>query len=225
MSKKEIIIISLGGSLVVPGEVDVEFLKKFKSLIDKHKNKKFFIIVGGGKTARIYQKALKEIGASASDMDWIGIRTTWLNAEVIKNLFKKDVYSEIVMDPNKSVKTNKRIIVGAGWKPGCSTDKDAVLIAKTNKIKIIINLSNTDYVYDKDPGKFSDARKIEKISWQDFQKIVGTKWIPGLSMPFDPIASKLASKLKMKVVMINGKNLDNLNKFLNGEPFIGTKIE
>ena len=224
--KKEAIIISLGGSLVVPGEIDLIFLNKFKAVLQNLVNKnKFFVLVGGGKTARNYQKAILEFGAKDTDRDWIGINATKLNAEIIRQMFIKNSYPKIITNPNIKVKTNKDIIVGAGWKPGWSTDYDAVLIAKTHNIKTIINLSNIDYVYDKNPKEFSDAKLFENIDWKSFQKIVGEKWSPGLSMPFDPRASKLAAKLKMKVIVINGNKLDQLENYLNNKPFIGTTIQ
>ena len=233
---KETIIISLGGSLVAPNEIDIEFLKNFRHSLSRYtgsrqagqkysKDYRFFIFVGGGKVARNYQKALLEFGAKETDRDWIGINITRLNAEIIKQVFSEKAYPKIITDPNKKIKTNKDIIVGAGWKPGWSTDYDAVLIAKNHNIKTIINLTNVDYVYDKNPKEFQGAKPIKEISWQDFRKIVGDKWSPGLSMPFDPRASKIAEKLKLKVVMINGKNLEQLEDFLNNKPFIGTTIQ
>ena len=222
---KETIIISLGGSLVAPNEIDLGFLKNFKHTLQKYLGaRRFFIIVGGGKIARIYQKALLEFGAKSNDRDWIGINVTRLNAEIIKQMFDGDSYPKIVTDPNIKVKTNKDVIVGAGWKPGWSTDYDAVLIAKNHGIKTIINLTNIDYVYDKDPGQFPDAKPLKEIDWKSFERIVGDEWSPGKSAPFDPIASKLASKLKLKVIMVNGKNLDRLEDFLNNKSFIGTTI-
>lgn len=226
MDKKEAIIISLGGSLVVPDDIDLGFLKNFKHSLSKYLGQnRFFIIVGGGKIARKYQKALLEFGAKNNDRDWIGINITRLNAEIIKQMFAGNSYPQIITDPNKKVKTNKNIIVGAGWKPGWSTDYDAVLIAKNHNIKTIVNLTNVDYVYDKDPGKFPDAKPLKEIDWKSFERIVGDKWNPGLSMPFDPRASKLAAKLKIKVIMINGKNLERLEDFLSNKPFIGTIIK
>jgi len=223
---KETIIISLGGSLVVPNEIDVGFLKSFKYSLQKYLGKKrFFIIVGGGKVTRVYQKALLEFGAKSSDRDWMGINITRLNAEIIKQMFAGNCYSETIINPNEKVKTNKDVIVGAGWKPGWSTDYDAVLIAKNNNVKTIINLTNVDYVYDKNPNEFADAKPIENIDWKSFERIVGDEWKPGLSMPFDPKASKLAARLKLRVAMINGKKLERLEDFLNNKPFIGTIIQ
>lgn len=223
---KETIIISLGGSLVAPSEIDIGFLKNFKHSLQKYLNKnKFFILVGGGKVCRVYQKALLEFGAKNNDRDWMGINISRLNAEVVKQLFDAESYPKIITDPLKKLKITKNIIIGAGYKPGWSTDYVSVLIAKTYGIKTIINLTNVDYVYDKNPSQFPDAKPLKEIDWKSFERIVGNKWTPGLSMPFDPRASKLASRLKLKVIMINGKNLERLEDFLNQKPFVGTIIQ
>jgi uridylate kinase len=239
-TKKETIIISLGGSLVAPGEIDINFLKDFKRALKRHLGtKRFFILVGGGKICRVYQKALLEFGAKETDRDWIGINISKLNAEVVKQLFSDYSYQKIIADPNKKVKTAKDIVVGAGWKPGWSTDYDAVLMAKSHNIKTIINLTNIDYVYDlpalptgqaggrqaKTPPDFTNAKPFKNVDWKTFRRLIGDKWTPGLSMPFDPRASKLAERLKLKVIMLNGKHLERLEDFLNSKPFIGTTIE
>lgn len=211
---------------MAPGAIDVGFLKSFKHSLQKYlKKNRFFILVGGGKICRHYQKALLEFGAKNVERDWMGIHVSMLNAEVVKQLFDKHSYDKIITNPNLKVKTNKDIVVGAGWKPGWSTDYDAVLIAKNHNVKTIINLTNVDYVYDKNPKEFTDAKPFEKIDWKSFGHIVGDKWSPGLSAPFDPRASKLAEKFKLKVVMINGKNLDRLENFLDNKSFIGTTIQ
>lgn len=244
MSKKETIIISLGGSLVAPAStspcgpggsdgIDIGFLKSFKHSLKKYLDShRFFILVGGGKITRNYQKALLEFGAKETDRDWMGINITRLNAEVVRHVFGQYSYPKIITDPNKKIKTTKDIVVGAGWKPGWSTDYDAVLIAKSHNIKTIINLTNIDYVYDlpagrqvKTPPDFTNAKPLKQVDWKSFQNIVGDKWSPGLNMPFDPRATKLAGRLKLKVVMLNGKNLERLEDFLNNKPFIGTVIQ
>jgi len=226
MAKKEAIVISLGGSLVAPAEIDTDFLNDFKQTIQKYLGKyKFFILVGGGKIARIYQKAFLEFGGKPADRDWLGISVTKLNAEVVRQVFSRQSHSKIITNPNLKVRTTKDIIIGAGWKPGWSTDYDAVLIAKNHKIKTIINLTNIDYVYDKNPNEFSDAKPLKEINWKDFERIIGSKWVPGLSTPFDPRAAKLAERLKIKVVIINGKYMKRFEDFLNSKSFIGTVIQ
>lgn len=230
---KENIIISLGGSLVVPQEIDTSFLKVFRNVIKKYLNdKRFFIFVGGGKVCRNYQKALLEFGADNKERDLIGIDVSRLNARVVKQAFGELSYSEIITNPTKNINTKKDIVVAGGWKPGWSTDYCAVTLAKNMGVKTIINLTNIDYVYDLPAGRqaripqdFRNAKPFKEISWRDFRKIVGNKWSPGLSMPFDPRASKEAEILKIKVLVINGKHPERLEQFLSNKPFIGTTIQ
>src|SRR3989344_2986200 len=172
------VVMSLGGSVIVPDKIDVNFLRDFKKIIEKYVGKgyKFAIYCGGGKLAREYQKAASEASKFENeDLDWIGIHATIMNAEFVKALFGNDAENEIVRNPTKKIKFDKKIIIAAGWKPGWSTDYDAVLLAKNLGSDIVINMSNVDFLYDKDPKKYKDAKKIEKISWREYRKISGDK--------------------------------------------------
>ncbi|MEI8269951.1 MAG: UMP kinase [bacterium] len=224
---EETIIISLGGSLIIPDQIDTQFLKDFKELILEQVSlgKKFVIVTGGGKICRRYQDVAKEItDPSKDDLDWIGIASLRLNAELIRVVFGENAYSKVVFNLSDKLSFERPIIVGAAYEPGQSTDWDAVLAAKNVGAKKVINLSNTDYVYDSDPKKNPEAKKIEKISWVDYRKLIPEEWNPGLNSPFDPIASKMAEENGIEVYIMNGKPIDNLKKCLNGEEFLGTKI-
>lgn len=222
-------IISVGGSIIIPKTgFDIPFLKKFRKMIldEVKKGHRFILVIGGGATCREYQQAAsKTIRMSKEELDWIGIHTTVFNANFVRMLFKEYAYKDVIQDPREKVKTNKPIIIAAGWRPGCSTDKDAVLLAKTYAASDVINLSNIEFVYDKDPNKFSDAKKIEQISWPAFRRdIVGNDWDPGKNAPFDPIASKEAEKMGLRVSILDGKNLREVRKVINDQYFQGTII-
>ncbi len=225
----ETIIISLGGSLIVPDDIDVDFLKNFKILILFHvaRGKKFVVITGGGKIFRRYRDAAKEISELSNyDLDWLGVYSTRFNAEFLRLILgEKYAEKEIIINPTLPINFKKPIIIGAGWESGKSTDFDTVLIAKNLGAKKIINLSNTDYVYDSDPKINPKTKKIEKISWPNYRKLIPKEWNPGLNSPFDPIASKMAEEIGIEVVIMNGKPIDNLAKYLNGEEFLGTVIK
>ena len=227
---KKTIIISLGGSLIVPEEIDWQFVKKFKKIIEKNiaKGFRFIIITGGGRTARKYIEAGSKIeGIDAEDKDWLGIHATRLNAHFMRTVFKKFAHPTINKNPydlESFLKAKESILIASGYRPGNSTDYIAVLLAKQFGASRIANLSNIDYVCDRDPKKFKDAKKIKEIAWPEFQKIVGDTWDPGSNVPFDPVASKMAAKEGIEVAILNGKKISNLEKYLIGEKFAGTTI-
>ena len=224
---EEIIIISLGGSLIVPEELDTDFLKSFKELILEQVKlgKKFVIITGGGKINKKYNEAAKKLASpSGEDLDWIAIAALKLNAELLRVIFAEHANQKVVNNLSEKFSFEKDIVVGAAYEPGKSSDWDAVNVPKTVGTKRMINLSNTDYVYDSDPKVNPDARKIEKISWSEYRKIIPSEWTARLNTPFDPVASELAEKEGIEVVITNGKPIDNLAKCLNGEKFSGTVI-
>ncbi len=229
MAKRQTKILSIGGSIVIPSTgFDIEFLKKFKQLIvsEVKKGTSFILVIGGGATARTYQTGLKNvIKADAKTLDLIGIETTRLNANFVRLFFGEYAHKEVVADPTKPVNTKKPIIVACGWKPGCSTDADAVLLARAYGAKELVNVSNIEYVYTKDPNKFPDAEKVEVIDWETYRKeIVGNAWEPGKNSPFDPVASRDAEKYGMTVSIVRGSDLNEVKKAIQGKKFKGTVI-
>ncbi len=230
MANSKIILIALGGSIICPrpGKINTIFLKKFKKLILKfiRKNFRFIIVAGGGKICRLYQKAAtKIVKLPYEDLDWLGIHATRLNAHLLRTIFRRVAYPIVLHEPKKPVKNTWKLLIAAGWKPGWSTDYIAVLLAKRFKVKKIIDAGNIPFVYSKDFLKYKNVCPIKKISWKSYQKLVGSKWIPGLPAPIDPIAAKLAQKLKIPALIIKGTELKNLEKINLGQKFKGTIIE
>lgn len=224
---RERIVVSVGGSLIVPEQVDIDFLKKFKTLILQKLEEgfAFAIIAGGGKTARRYQEAANQVTTlSRHDLDWVGIHATRLNAQLLRNIFVGYAHPQVIKNPTIDIDAEEPIIIAAGWEPGCSTDYDAVLMAKNLGSRKLVNLSNIDYVYTADPKKDTNAQKIEKSSWADFRKLLPTEWDPGLSSPFDPIAAKEAETLGLEVAIINGNKLEEFSNYIDNKPFIGSVI-
>ncbi|MEK7169784.1 MAG: UMP kinase [Patescibacteria group bacterium] len=222
-------IISLGGSIVVPDGIDTAFVSAFRALIQERMTlgESFIVIVGGGKVCRRYQAAATELGVTGKEeLDWVGIFATRLNAELIRVAFGDIAHPLLVLDPEVLPSVTSPLAIGAGWKPGHSTDFDAILMAESSGAKRLINLSNIDYVYDKDPKKFSDARKIERATWKEFRALLPepSAWVPGLNAPFDPVAAKRASELSLEIAIMNGNNLEHLKNYLEGKPFTGTVI-
>lgn len=221
-------IVSLGGSLIVPDQIDVVFLQKFKSLIERHvaKGKRFIIITGGGKVCRRYQSALTDLreDATIDDVDWVGIYATHMNGQLMRSVFKDLVHAELLTDPSQIDFKDAPVVIGAGWKPGWSTDYVMIDVAHRTDSTHVINLSNVEYVYDSDPRENPNAQKYEDLTWQQYRGFIPEEWSPGLSTPFDPIASAKAQEYGIEVAIIKGQNLESFENYLNGKPFEGTRI-
>ncbi|MDP3957681.1 MAG: UMP kinase [bacterium] len=229
--KKERIIISLGGSLLVPDSIDAEFVKAFKNFIIRYikKGYSFILVTGGGKTARHYIDAAIEVTPiTDEDKDWLGIHATRMNAHLVRTIFRKYAHPRINTNPHDLedfYSAPEPIIVAAGWRPGFSTDFDAVLLGKYLDAKRVINLSNVDMIYDQDPNKHIDAKPFPRMTWKEYRKLVGKQWNPGMNVPFDPIASSMADEEGMEVAIMNGNDLKNVENYILGKRFIGTVIK
>ncbi|OGG65074.1 hypothetical protein A3J11_02725 [Candidatus Kaiserbacteria bacterium RIFCSPLOWO2_02_FULL_55_12] len=224
---RERVVVSVGGSLIVPDAIDTDFLTRFKALILEkvQQGLSFVIIAGGGKTARRYQEAVQAVTPlSPTDLDWIGIHATRLNAQLLRNIFVDHAHPHVIKNPTIDIDADEPVIIAAGWQPGCSTDYDAVLMAKNLNARRLVNLSNIDYVYDTDPRKNPSAKPIERIGWSDFRSLIPPEWDPGLSSPFDPVAAKEAETLGLEVAIINGAKLGEFSNYVDGKPFVGTVI-
>jgi uridylate kinase len=230
MSEIETIVMSVGGSLIVPREIDVTFLTNLKGFIDMEttvKGRRFIIIAGGGRTARNYQEAATAVSdLNSNDLDWMGIHATRLNGHLLRTIFRNLAHPVMITNPDEilDVPPHVPVVIASGYRPGSSTDLRAIQIAEKIGATKVINLSNIDYVYTADPRIDPDAKKIETITWPEFRALIPKDWDPGLSSPFDPIAAKVAERDNIEVAIINGDKLDEVVKYLDDKPFVGTRI-
>lgn len=226
-------VISVGGSIIVPDKVDVGFLRDFRQALVDHLEKepqlRLILVCGGGSPAREYQRAFREVLGAAAEtekeaQDWIGIAATRLNAELMRFLFQPYCPEKVITDPTAVAVFPGRVLVAAGWKPGFSTDYDAVLLAERFQADTLINLSNVVKVYTADPNIDPQAKALDHASWPEFQGLVGRAWTPGKNVPFDPVATEYAARLRLRVIVASGRNIENLKNILEDKPFEGTVI-
>ena len=236
--KDKYTVIHLGGSIVVPhisdsGGINISFLKRFRLFLKSQLrgNHRFIIVIGGGKTCRVYQKAASQVTkVSDQDLDWIGIHAIRINAHLLRSIFYKEAYS-MVIDHDLSVAevqklklAKQNLFIASGWTPGWSTDYIAVRLAQKFGSKEVIIAKDTPYVYDSDPKKNAKAKPIKVISWSAYKKLIPSKWTPGLSSPVDPVATRLAVKCRITAKVLRGTDLKNFQKAIEGKPFVGTFI-
>lgn len=231
IESNETIAISLGGSIIYPDTgLNEQFLVEFNTLIRKQiaeTNRRFFILVGAGHIGREYQYAGQVLvgNLSPDDIDWLEIHGTRLNGHLLRTILRDIAYQYVVSEFDKPITAyDKRIIVCAGWKPRSSTDYDMALLSKKNGIKQAIALTKVDKIYEKDPSVFPKARTFDHLTWQEYLDLIGDWREPLRSIPFDPLAAKLASRINLTVYFMNGTRLGNLERLLQGKPFDGTTV-
>ncbi len=226
--KKEVIVLSLGGSLIIPGDINVKYLKNLKKVLLKNTKKhKFVVVCGGGSLARKYISAIRGVNGSEKFQSFSGISATRTNARFMSYFFNQEQEQGIPHTLETLEKyLKKRDIVFCGaleYKPDQTSDSTSAQLAK-HFGSIFINLSNTFGLFTKDPLKYKDAVHIPKISWKDFDKIVSAmKFKPGQHFVLDQKASRIIMKNKISTYLL-GPKAEHLDKLLKGKKFKGTLI-
>lgn len=222
------VVISVGGSIVSPDDVDREFLSEFCRTVRafvSEGSRRMILITGGGAPARRYQQAYRAVVEAPSHhaLDTIGIAATRMNATLLHAALSDVTAEPVVTEPDRVSGFTGPVLVAGGWKPGFSTDFVAVTLAEACGARQVINLSNIDKVYSADPRTDPNAVPLDRVSWDDFRRLVGSDWVPGANLPFDPIATRKAAELGLQVIAA-GKDIANLESILAGRPFVGTTI-
>lgn len=224
------IVISIGGSILAPDGADYEYIKKFSSLIReliKNNENKIAIVVGGGKVARNYITASRKLGASEFFLDLIGINATHLNARVLIASLSDISNLEpclTIRDAGRELKNNNVVIMG-GTHPGHTTDGVSAMLYEYIKADLFVIATSTDYVYTKDPRKYHDAEKLEKLSYDDLIKISGqVEMGAGSSTVVDLVAANIIKRSKIKTIVLHAADLANLKSALAGKKFTGSVI-
>ena len=221
-------VLSLGGSLIIPDKIDIRFLKEFKKIIKINSQKyKFIIVCGGGNVARKYIAALRELRINEKFQSLSGISATRMNARFMNYFFNINPEKGIphrMRELKRYLKKQNIIFCGAlEYEPKQTSDSTAAEIAKYFKANFI-NLTNVSGLHNKNPMKYKDAKLISKISWKDFDKMANKlKFKPGQHFVLDQTASRIILENKITTYII-GKNLKQLDNLLKGKKFKGTTI-
>ena len=214
------VVISLGGSLL--SLEDLDYIKRVAHLIKKLSEKhELYVVVGGGRIARNYIRAARNFCQDEKYLDKIGITATRLNALLLNSFFMNEIPETI----ERAAKMDAPVIMG-GTTPGHSTDAVAATLAAETGANRLIIATDVDGVYDKDPKKYRDARKFDTIHISKLREMAGEEWKDaGKNVVIDPIACRIIEKSRMETVVVNGKNLEELEKAIYGKKFKGTVVE
>lgn len=226
--KKQIIVISLGGSLIVPEKINFEFLNQFKKILRKHYSKyKFVVVCGGGVIARKYITALKKEGKSSKELNKAGIRATRMNAQFMMQFFGKEANDTLpisMIEVKDNLEKNNLVICGAlRFSPNSTSDSTAAKLAHFMKSNFI-NMTNVKGLFTDNPKTNKNAKFISNISWKDFEKrALKIKHKPGQHFVLDQNAATLIRKKKILTYIIGSNKA--LSNILSKKKLIGTKIE
>lgn len=224
------VVLSLGGSLVNTEQgTDKAYLASIKSIIASSKSS-FGIVVGGGFEARKTARALREKGATEFECDEAAIAVTWKNAASVIKALGKLAYPKVIKDfanARKLAATGKsKVVVMGGTVPGITTDTDSVLLAEALKAQKLINISNTDGIYDSNPKDNPAAKKFASMTYDQLIELAikSDKRTAGTNFVFDMLACKLIARSKIETHFVSGKNLDDLKAAIENRSHNGTVV-
>ena len=222
----QIEVISVGGSILFPDAVDVDFLRRFKKLLNGLKDRKFIIVTGGGRIARLYIDALRKGHLSKRMLSNAGIAITRVNAKFMASFFMKKDYPvpKTLKEIDNLLKRHDVVFCGSlRYEDDNTSDGTAAEIARHFGGRFI-NMTNVNGLYTKDPRKFRDAKFVPQISFDDFHRLVNKmNYTPGQHFVLDQRAAEIIRKSRIMTFII-GKNVDNLSDLLHGRKFVGTEI-
>jgi uridylate kinase len=222
-----IIVIRIGGS-VIAAPTNPKLISQYTKLLKKLRKKGYEIItvVGGGALAREFIKIGNQLGVNEEAQDWLAIHVSRLFALLFTLKLGESGAQNVPTSINKAVEALKKgkIVVMGGLKPGMTTDTVAAYVAKRTKAQLLVKATDQDGIYNKDPRKYEDAEKLDKITYQDLTLLFEqSRHKAGIHQILDPIAVKILQKTGVKTVIVNGYNPQNIQHAIEGKK-IGTTI-
>ncbi|MEM2995117.1 MAG: UMP kinase [Candidatus Bathyarchaeia archaeon] len=222
------VVIRIGGS-VIASPVNPNLIGSYVELLKKLKMQghEVAVVVGGGAPAREFIAVAKSLGLNEKAQDEIAIAVSRIFAQLFKE--KLDVLScpSIPLTVEEAAKCfgEGHILVMGGLKPGMTTDAVAALIAEKVKAELLVKATDQEGVYTKDPKKYADAEKLERLRYEDLTSILAeNKHKAGIHQIIDPEAIKILKRARIKIVVVNGFKPENVLLAIKGE-HVGTIIE
>jgi uridylate kinase len=222
------VVLRIGGS-VVASPVNTELMSKYAELLRnlRMNHHEIVAIVGGGKLAREFIAVAKDLELNEQAQDEIAISVSRLYAQLFVKKLGSEGCGRVVTTLGKAAECLQegKIIVMGGLKPGITTDAVAALVAERIKADLLVKSTDQDGVYDKDPRKHKDAMKLDHLFLEDLCKILELdKHEAGMHQVIDPVAIEVLKRRKVKLVVVNGFNPENVLAAVNGEN-VGTMID
>jgi len=222
------VVVRIGGS-VLASPPDPVIINKYVNLLKnlKRQGHEIVAVVGGGSIARGFIRIAGEMGLSEPEQDEIAISVSRLIAQLLaKGL--GDLGSRMVpasIDEAVDLLKGGVVVVMGGLKPGMTTDAVAAMLAERLGADLLVKATDQEGIYSKDPKKYSDAKKIDVLSFDDlFRLFEEDRHRAGIHQVLDPEAVRLLQKRRTKTIVVNGFNPENVALVVRGKK-VGTLIE
>ncbi|MEE9223899.1 MAG: UMP kinase [Thermoplasmata archaeon] len=224
----DIVVVSIGGSVLIPDDNDFEYLSGLAELlVDLSSGAKLYIVVGGGRISRYYIELGRKFGTDERILDEMGVDVTRLNARLLISALSgkaNDLPAETVEEA-ADLGNDHSIVVMGGTTPGHTTDGVAASLAELVKADRIVNATAVDGVYNKDPNRYDDAEKIEKMSFEELLECCKVSdWKAGPSNVFDAMGAEIIARNEIPLLVVKGRDLEALESAIRGESFSGTTV-
>jgi len=225
------VVIKLGGSILQneKGEINLDLIRRYAEIIKQVKKEGVIVVavvVGGGTISRRFISYARSLGASEGLCDAVGIQATRLNGYLFIAAMGNDAYPVIpqTLDEVAQAHATGKIVIVGGLQPGQSTSAVAALVAERLKAELLLNATDVEGVFTSDPKKDPNAKLIPELNVNDFRDIILSKsHVAGGYELFDIIALKVIERAKIKLIILNGKQPENIVHVLKGTK-IGTYI-
>lgn len=224
------VVVSIGGSILLRDDHDVDYLGKLAELLrSAGRSGPVAVTTGGGRTARQYIRLGRELGLTEVELDELGIEVTRLHARLLAGRIGPPCPARPPVTVAEAVHELHRaspVILG-GTEPGHTTDGVAALLAVRLRAARLVNATDVDGVYDRDPRRYPEARRIARMRWPEFRSLVaaGTSAEAGQNFLFDRLGAEMLARAGIPLAIVRGRDLPNLRAAIEGRPFDGSRIE
>lgn len=224
----ENVVVSLGGSVLVPGEDDARYLADLVTLLTAASRQvRLFAVTGGGRVARYYIETGRMLDIPEPRLDELGIGITRMNARLLGAALKGRANREPAQSYAEAVRLARRhpIVLMAGTRPGHTTDRVSASLARAVHAARIVNATSVDGVYTADPRTNPEAHRLERIGFEDLVRLAGEGHrTAGPNVVFDPVAARVLARDRIPLSVVRGRDLGALEAAILGKPFHGTLV-
>jgi uridylate kinase len=222
------VVVSLGGSILTPGEKDSEHISAIAAMMRSLASEfRLVLVCGGGRMARYYISTGRDFGASSEKLDEMGIEVTRLNARLLQLALGRDAFDSLPRTVEEAAKESRKgkILVMGGTVPGHTTDAVAAMVAEKLGAARIVNATSVDAAYSADPKKSADAVRYEMLTHEQLHDLVNKgSHSAGPSDVFDPKGAAVAMRANIPIYIVNGRHLSEIKAAVRGERIMGTVV-